>query len=317
MHRETQRGRKGFLEFISKIRFSILLIFSVLALVCGAWYFDRANDGFTLGGIFSEHSIMSDQIHASTVRALSANEERLVASIFDQDFTYLGRGGQFYAFASQDGQHVLKFFRYKRFRHEPWLDYFDFIPFIDDYRLNRIQKKRQKLEKVIKSCVVAFNFLKESSGLELIHFTKTKNLNKTVKIIDKRGNHHLVDLDEMEFVVQKKAQLLGPNIDDLMVLGDITGTKYLLSNTVNMIYSESLQGIIDQDPAFMQNTGVLEDRPIHIDIGQITIDEEAMHPDRARQEVRNKTFKLNRWLKAKYPELSQHLEAEIDVVGKG
>ena len=295
---------------VTKIRF---LSFSVLVLIIAyaAWSYNNANDGFTLGGIFSERSLVSDRAHA-----LSEDEERLVASIFDQDFTYLGRGGQFYAFVSQDGKHVLKFFRYKRFRHEPWLDYFDFIPMIDDYRLSRIKQKRQKLEKVVNSCLVAFDHLKESAGLELIHLAKTTNLKKAVKIIDKRGDHHFVNLDEMEFIVQKKAQLLGANIDDLMKNENFIGAKALLSNTVQMIYSESLHGVIDKDPAFMQNTGVLDGRPIHIDIGQIVFDAEVMDLSRSKQEVINKTLKLNRWLQSKYPELSQHLEEEVELVGK-
>lgn len=291
----------------SKIFKWFRISFILLLLYAGGYSYHFVNDGFTLGNISSDYSYDERR----EARPLLDSEKLHLAAILNQEFTYLGHGAQFYAFLSQDGEHVLKFFRYKRFRHATWLDYVDFIPALDRYRLKMIQEKRKKREKVYASCKLAFDQLQEESGLVFMHLNKTKSLNQWISLTDKMGKKHRINLDEMEFLVQKKAQLLGPYIAHLMAAGNVDEAKGLISEIVAMMRAECAKGLVDDDVTILKNTGVVARKPIHIDIGLFSYHEDFKQPQVTQEKVIRNTHEFNLWLKQKYPELSTHLEGMI------
>jgi hypothetical protein len=290
----------------SKCKSSRIIAIALLVYTGGYCYF-FVNDGFTLSGISSEYSY--DPRYDT--RKLAPSEELLLGDILNQEYTYLGHGAQFYAFLSVSGDHVLKFFRYKRLRHKPWLDYFDFIPIIDRYRLGKIKDRRKKREHVFASCKIAFDHLQNESGLVYVHLNKTKNLYPAITLNDKMGRKHRIELDDMEFLLQKKAQLLGPYIEQLMALGNIDGARKLISDLIAMISSECTKGLADDDVTILKNTGVVDGKPIHIDIGLFKYNEDFKQPEARKRKLLNNTRKFNQWLKIQYPTLSEHLESEL------
>ena len=50
------------------------------------------------------------------VPSLTKEEYSRLAQITNQKFTYIGKGAQCYAFASEDGEYVLKFFKFKHLK---------------------------------------------------------------------------------------------------------------------------------------------------------------------------------------------------------
>ena len=56
------------------------------------------------------------------VEALEGQERLAVASILNQEYTYLGQGGQSIAFGSADGEYVLKFVKQTSRRPLQWRD---------------------------------------------------------------------------------------------------------------------------------------------------------------------------------------------------
>ena len=286
---------------------SFRIIAITLLLYTGGYCYFFVNDGFTLSGISSEYSY--DPRYDT--RKLALNEELLLGDILNQEYTYLGHGAQFYAFLSASGEHVIKFFRYKCLRHKPWLDYFDFIPIVDRYRLSKIKERRKKRELVFASCQIAFDHLQEESGLVCVHLNKTRNRYPSITLTDKIGRKHRIELDEMEFLVQKKAQLLGPHIEQLMALGNIDGAKKIISDLIAMMSSECNKGLADDDVTILKNTGVVDGKPIHIDIGLFKHNEEFKQPETRGQKLLSNTRKFNQWLKKQYPVLSEHLETEL------
>lgn len=283
-----------------------IVAISLLVYTGGYCYF-FVNDGFTLSGISSEYSY--DPRYET--RKLTPSEQQSLSAILDQHYTYLGHGAQFYVFLSASGDHVIKFFRYKRLRHKPWLDYFDFIPIVDRYRLDRIKDRRKKREMVFASCKTAFDELQNESGLVYVHLNKTKNCFPSITLTDKMGRDHRIHLDDMEFLVQKRAQLLGAHIDQLMALGNVDEAKTLISDLVFMISSECSLGLADDDVTILKNTGVVDGKPIHIDIGLFQYNESFKQPEVHKQKLLTNTRKFNHWLKKQYPVLSEHLQIEL------
>lgn len=273
----------------------------------GSRLYYKITDGFLVSNITSDYAY--DERWET--RPLSKQEHNLVDSILDQKFSYLGKGCQSYVFLSEDGKYVIKFFKYQRFRPQEWLDYFAFIPTVDEYRLRKIDKKQNKREGVFRSWKLAFEELQPETGLIFVHLNKTYDLNKTLTIFDKMGFEHTLDLDQIEFLIQRKVKPYCGYISDLMANKDTTAAKKLLSQTITLIMSEYARGIVDNDHALMQNSGVMDGKPMHVDVGQFVWNDEVKNPEVYQQQLFNKTYKFRKWLNKKYPELEQHLEKEL------
>lgn len=287
-------------------RFVVLVVVVAALYGLGRLYY-RVTGGFTIGNITSTRAYDPRW----ETKTLSQHEKQSIQVILDQQFNYLGKGCQSYVFLSSDGNYVIKFFKYQRFRIQPWIDLFSFVPAVDSYRLGKIDKKRNKLEGFFGSWKLAFNELQPETGLLYVHLNKSNDLNKQLVIYDKMGFEHHVDLDQMEFLLQRKAIMLCPYIDELMAKGDVEEAKLLLSRILSRVLSEYQRGLGDNDHALMQNTGVLDGYPIHIDVGQFVKDEKFKDPQVYKQEIFNKTYKFRIWLRKRYPELVNHLETEL------
>ena len=244
-------------------------------------------------------------------RPLAASEKQEVVAVLSQPYTYLGKGCQSYVFLSQDGQYVLKFLKYQRFRPQFYLEWFSPIPFVDNIRQEKIEKKRHKLDDLFSSWKIAFNELPKETGLVYVHLNKTKDLQATLTIYDKIGLKYELNIDDFEFLIQKRATMLCPQLDSMMAAGDVDGAKGLLSRLLQMIVSEYHRGLADNDHALMQNTGVQDGEPVHVDVGQFVYNEAMRDPNNYNQELFNKMYKFRLWLREKYPELLSYLDAEL------
>ncbi len=168
----------------------ILLLLAVFALYgVGRFY-------YLVTGGFMVSNISSDFPHQPLALAM------------DQPYYYLGKGCQSYVFASADDQYVIKFFKYQRYRLQPWLTYFPPLPAIVAYRQEKIEKKWNKLDGFVQSWKIAFENLKDETALIFVHLNKTDHLKKTMTLYDKIGQKHLIALDEMEFCIQRRARML-------------------------------------------------------------------------------------------------------------
>jgi hypothetical protein len=245
-------------------------------------------------------------------RQLSDKEQKEVDRILSQSFSYLGKGCQSYVFLSEDGEHVLKFFKYQRFRPQSYHYWFTFIPAVDAYLQNKLAVKKSKMDYLFASCRLAFDCLPEETGLTYVHLNKTDHLNKTVTFIDKLGMSHRLDMDRMEFMIQKRASMLCPTIDRMMSEGEEGKAKQLLSRLLAMIVSEYKSGFADNDHALIQNTGVIGESPVHVDVGQFVINPAMKNPELYHQELCNKFYKFRLWLEESHPVLLDHINHELE-----
>lgn len=271
---------------------------------------------FQLTGGFRIANITSDFTHQPQweVRPLIASEEADFTKALQQPYFYLGKGCQSYVFASQDGQYVIKFFKYQRYRLQSWLVYFPPLPAIVKYRHEKLEKKWEKLNGFVKSWKVAFENLKQETGLLFVHLNKTATLHQNLIINDKIGQQHVIDLDQMEFCIQRRADLLCDALIEHKKKEDLAGAQQLIHKLLNLILSEYSRGLADNDHALMQNTGVVQGNPIHIDVGQFVFNDAIKQPAIFHQELLTKTYKFKMWLRDNYPEVAEYLEAELYLI---
>ena len=293
---------------MKKIIFSLfsLITFILTAYGLGRLYF-HLTDGFTLSNITSSYSFQPQW----EVRPLQLQEEQEVKHAIHQPYHYLGKGCQSYVFASEDGNYVMKFFKYQRSRIPPWLAYFPPLPAIVRYREEKAAKKWKQLDRFVQSWKLVFEHLKEEAGLVFVHLNKTSSLNHELTLYDKLGFKHVLDLDQMEFCIQRRAQMLDETLLTYKSQGELDKAKSLTHQLLNLIVSEYARGIADKDHALLQNTGVSQGHPVHIDVGQFVFQDDVKHPQVFHQELYTKTFRFKQWLQEHYVELADYLEEEL------
>ena len=255
----------------------------------------KKTDGFTIGKISST---------LAPNPAWNVSEPNLdeIKPVLNQKFHYLARGAQSYVFASEDGKYVLKFFSHHHMRAPLWLK---MLPF-EKMQL-RAQKLNAKLGKDFSSYKIAYEELKDETGLVYLHLNKTSTLNSTIHIVDKLGIEHTLPADGMEFLIQKKADLLYPALDYLAQSGKADEAKALITELVQLLERRCRKGIFDKDPDLNTNFGVLEGHPIQIDIGRFKRNSVAL-----KTEVVRITDNLHQYLMLRYPELDEHLRGELN-----
>ncbi len=283
------------------------MLLAIVLYGAGRLYF-MTTAGFTEGNIKTDLVLEPDH----GLALLEANELAEVQKILDQPFRYLGKGCQSYVFLSADKQYVLKFLKLQRFRPQFYLEALSFIPPVQDRLIKKTAEKRGKLDALIESWKIAYKDLKNESGLVYLHLNQGDKFEKPLQIIDKLGLNHTIDPDEVVFLVQKKADMLCPEIEKR----DIASSKILLKNLVTVLLDEYARGVGDNDHALMQNTGVIGDAPVHIDVGQFSSEARFKDPAVYKHELFSKTYKFRIWLSKRYPELEQYLSGMLlDIIG--
>lgn len=213
-----------------------------------------------------------------------------VSSFLNQRFYYYGRGGQSYVFISEDKKVILKFFKK--------------TPFSD-------------LNSIFQSCKLAYDNLKKETGLLYLHLNPTQGNHTTVQIVDPLRIVHTIDLDKTSFILQKRAKLIYAKIDQEMKCGNVNGAKKAISSLLSYLAHRCQQGIRDTDGGLKRNYGFVGDYAISIDIGSFTKDKRLENHKIAIKELKNKTARLQKWLKKRYPELSGYFRSELEMSSKG
>src|SRR5262249_40401492 len=134
---------------------------------------------------------------------------------------YLGRGFQCYAFLSQDGNYVLKFLRHQRLREPAAFDFLPDISFIKRFKERKLEERKKRLRYLFRSFKVAYEHIPEETALLYVHLNKTVKRHPQVTIVDRCQNQYQVALDDVEFVVQRRAFLIKPTLTQLMQEGKL------------------------------------------------------------------------------------------------
>lgn len=242
----------------------------------------------------------------------STEQKELLDEILKQKFFYLAKGAHCYAFVSEDQKYVIKFHRYpSHMRIFPWLNHTFSYQFSE--RRKKIKEYNfRRLRINLASYRDSYQNLKEETGLILLHINQTDDLRRTVTLIDKTQSEYKVPLDKVTFILQHKADLIYPTLDRLVNDRKLEEAKQAVSHIIQLITSCCQKGYVDQDPILRRNYGLLKDRAIHIDIGDLVKNEAISLKENYTSHVREMTESLRKRLEENYPELLAHYHGEIE-----
>lgn len=232
-------------------------------------------DGFTVASI----------AHDMPYRVSLETPPEDISPFLAQRFYYYGRGGQSYVFVSEDKKTILKFFKKNPFSN---------------------------LDPIFQSCKLAYDKLKKETGLLYLHLNPTHGNPITVQIVDPLRIEHTIDLDSTSFILQKRAKLIYSKIEQEMKCGNVDGAQKAISSLLSYLAHRCQQGIRDADGGLKRNYGYVGDFPISIDIGSFAEDKQLQSPKAAIKELKNKTYRLQKWLGKRYPELSDYFRSQLE-----
>ena len=293
-----------FFFFVLKVAFGIWAFFQVSA------FCEKQTDKFRLTRIFS--TLQHDARWETT--PLSEVQSKEVDAILSQKYTYLGSGGQCYAFLSEDGKSVIKFFKHHRRTLPAWIKILPLPIQLAVKREKRLRAKEGKLLRDFASYKLSFERLKQETGVIFVHLNKTSHLNKQLMIVDKLNIEHKLSLDDVEFVLQKKADLVYPHIKELVKKNDQEGAQKAIRSIVELIVSRCQKGVFDEDPRIHRNFGFIEDNALIIDVGRLIHDPERKKPEVYIKDLHKITARFKAWLTEKHPTLVPVLDQEIERV---
>ena len=282
--------------------FWILLLF-IAARIC----YYLLSDGFSLIKIENTFPITAEwQLPPPNAKQLQQIEQ-----ICSKPFSYLAKGSQAYAFISEDKKYVLKLFKCYHLSPVEWLESLWLPPIIDDMRNQAVRKRQKKISDTLQSYKIASQSLYDECGLIAMEILPTASFHQPITIIDKIGRRHSIDLGDYGFIIQRRADLIYPQLSSWIASGEIDKAKEALSSIVALIVERSHKGIQDSDPDLHKNAGLIGTTAILIDLGSLHRNSSAAKQAVFKSDLYKITNRLHEWLKKQSPELDAYLQEQI------
>jgi hypothetical protein len=296
-------------------RFFILLIILV-AIFGGIRLYYNLTDDFRLANISYDMPNRAEwEIELPSNAQLAEIDQ-----ILSQPFYYIGKGAQSYAFGSEDGKSVIKFFKFKHLRPSWMLDFLpSFEPF-ESYRNTQERRKERKLEGVFAGYLLAYKVHRDDSGLIFIHLNKTKDQFPIVQVYDKLGLRHQINLNDVVFILQRRVETARNVIHRHLQNNDVAGAKEKIDAIFALYKREYAKGIFDNDHGVMRNVGFSGDQPIHLDVGKLKKSNVIHQPDVYAKDLEMAAKRMKAWLQEHelkhFPELKAHIDSTLGLSKK-
>lgn len=231
-----------------------------------------------------------ETIFPSEPRWASSKEEGIEA-ILRQRFTYLDAGVQSYVFLSEDKRYVLKFF--KQGRHS---------------------KRPDKREGAFTSYKIAYDLLREETGLVFLHLVPQDGFSAQTTLVDHLKHEHTVELGNFEFLLQKRADLIEPTLAKKMEEKKEEEAKQVIDALFAFFHDRLDKGVLDDDPKIPINLGILEGKAVQIDIGRFSIPASPRMFKADYAQFLKKNAEFGAWLKKDYPSLYAHYRKQLKLL---
>ncbi|MCH9627688.1 MAG: hypothetical protein S4CHLAM2_13300 [Chlamydiales bacterium] len=277
----------------------------VLVISGGAYLYNQATDGFNL------QQITSTLPPAPEFEvALSLDQKKMLQSTLAQPFHYLGKGAQCYAFESADGKYVLKFFKHKHLHSWKWLESVPMPCFLRRISEAKILRRQQRAHQLFLSCLLSYEEIADETGYHYIHLNRTPALEIEVTLIDKVGLRSTIQLDQYEYVIQKKGLLIG---DVFATIRSEAEACVRVEQLIDAIVRRAKMGIVDHDRAFVQNIAFDPEKPraFFIDSGQFDKSAEPITNEALRAEVKRRLGSLRHWAEQYFPQYVSTIETYL------
>jgi len=241
----------------------------------------RQTDGFTVMRITPE--LPADMTYPEMV--LNAEEQEELKHALDQPYAYLGRGGQSFVFVSRDGQYVCKFFRTEF--HPFGSLWWQTLPIFSKQRRERVRAHaRNKLQRDFTSYFLASQELKEETGTLYMHLMGTTRLKKILRVRDKLGIEHAIDLDRFSFAVQRRAELAFSYVERCVQSQKLEKARAALNALIALSLRRCQKGIHDEDAKIHKNYGFIDGHPLFIDLGRFVKDASRKEPEIYQRDIK-------------------------------
>lgn len=238
---------------------------------------------------------------------LSPSDQQALYSIFNQKFFYMGKGAQCYAFASEDEQYVLKFFKFKHLKPNFLVDMLPSVPPFRGFKQRYQERKRRKLLGVFQGYDLAYRENRQEAKLLYLHLLPTENLRQQVTVVDKMGWERVINLDEVIFILQRKGETLRQRLQKLLSQEQLQDAERAIACILSMYIDEYHKGVYDRDHGVMQNTGFIDDQPFHLDSGKFSKEEKMRELEFYKKDLAHIIWKIDHWVKMSYPQYYQTL----------
>lgn len=255
---------------------------------------------------FNENFSASDFEHGfkeNYATKISELDFETLDTALNQHFQYLGHGKQMVAFESSDGKYVLKLFNPMRPQKKGWYKQLKFWKRYSS--LNWISRewfqKDQRLKKLFTRHQLAYEYLKDETGLVFVHLNPSKRVCHYIHATDNRGQIQILDLNKTPFVLQEKAILVPQYLQSLLHENKREEANLAVAKLLTLFEKRLEVGITDRIQTMGNNYGFVGTRPIQIDVGRIRFDPDLLEkPEMERARILN-NFHI--WLIQKFPEL--------------
>lgn len=274
--------------------FFILIISISVGFIAKSWH--------SITGGFRTNKLIPPQDYVSPVREFPKKGPDFF-SIFNQQFTYLGKGCQVYVFESADKKYVIKFLRHHKYKPPYWLNLIDWTGPGKRYKKRITKYKKNRGINAFSSYWLAYDQLKEETSVEYLHFGKT-DYGIKINVIDKIGQKWCLDLDKLDFVVQKRVSPLDSFLLSLSREKDLKRAQFFIEGFFKVISQRCLKGIKNVDHSgYIRNMGYKKDRVFEMDLGGYRKDPSLKTKEGFAREFMYFSSHLRKWVKKRAPNL--------------
>ncbi len=240
---------------------------------------------------------------------LSDEKRQEVLHILAQSYTFLGSGNHTYVFQSEDGKYVIKFFKQKHMSNNIWQNYVPLPHKLFPSRQKILTRRKNEREKSLKSYLLAYQILRENTGIIYPHLTKSKQLNISTHFTDQHGTPFTLKMDNMEFVIQKKAEVGFTHLRTLLEKGEEEKALSAIASLYKIIVLRAQNGIHDRDLQIYKNFGFIDGKAIQIDIGEYRL-----QTPQLRDDLANINYQFRVFLEKDYPTFRLLFEKQVQEI---
>jgi len=237
-------------------------------------------------------------------------QKALLQQIASQPFYYLGSEKECYAFVSQDEELILKFFKQRHMHiHSPFNMWpLKYIPHIGKLQAVKRVKNANLRNRTFMSYLTSYQRFADQTGVLYLHLNKTHELDKKVCIYPPKGAKINLDLDSMEFLIQKNAIPLFTYLGGLLENKEVERVKQAISSILDLIIARGEVGIANSDADQQHHIGFVKGcaRWMRLDAFDLI---PPNYPGLA--DFYETTQHLKTYLLDKHPELASFLDAQI------